>query len=126
MPEAPSMAAWWVFHISANEPFAKPSMLSRPLMTVISHGALVRSSGRACRRAVCTHSWRQSPGAGSAISRTWNSRSNAPSCTQYGWAMSSGTRTRRWRKLAARPRRPAIVSRMVAKETSPPGADAGS
>ena len=53
-------------------------------MTYSSHSGFERSSGRACNRAAWMQNWRQSPGLGSAMWRTWYSRSNSSSSTQYG------------------------------------------
>ena len=46
-------------------------MPSSPSMTYISHSGRARSSGRACSRAAWMQNWRQSPGFGSAMWRTW-------------------------------------------------------
>ena len=77
-PDIPSTAAWCILVSSATRPSRSP------WMTYSSHSGRARSSGRATIRATCSASCWSSPGAGSASSRTWNSRSNASSSTQYG------------------------------------------
>ena len=94
-PDTPSMAAWCILLATAKLPLGMPSMLSSPSMTVNSHSGRSRSSGRECNRAVWMQSCRQSPGAGSAMWRTWNSRSKSGSSIHHGWSSDSGTGTAR-------------------------------
>ena len=79
VPDAPSIAQWCVFEYRAN---LRPS--STPSMRYTSHSGRDRSSGRAARRDTTCSSWRSVPGAGTAMKRSWNSRSNAGSSIQYG------------------------------------------
>ena len=81
-PETPSTAAWCTFEKMANDPGGRPSTLSNPSITYASHEGRERSSGRASSRATWMHSCRQSPGFGSAMCRTWNSRSQSGSSIQ--------------------------------------------
>ena len=83
-PDLPSTAAWWIFNTKAKAPGGTPSTLSRPSMTYNSHSGFDRSSGRAWSRAAWMQNCRQSPGRGRAMCRTWYSRSNSLSSTQYG------------------------------------------
>ena len=101
-PDLPSIAAWWTLSTNAKPPLGMPSTLSRPSMTYSSQSGFERSSGRACSRAAWMQNCRQSPGFGSAMWRTWYSRSNSESSTQYGWSRSAGTRTIFWRNARAR------------------------
>ncbi len=79
----PSISEWWVFEISA-----KRSSLS-PSISHISHSGLERSSCWEKMRAVRLHSCSQSPGAGSAVWRTWYSRLKLGSSTHTGRLASS-------------------------------------
>ena len=80
----PSIAAWWIFVMIAKLPAGSPATSSSPSMTYISHNGLLRSSGRECSRATWMQNCRQSPGRGSAMCRTWYSRSKSGSSIQYG------------------------------------------
>ncbi len=95
-------------------------------MMYASHSGLLRSSGRECRRATWMQSWRQSPGCGSAMCRTWNSTSIADSSTQYGRSSDSGTLTSRRRNCGNRSTREAKKRSTSLKRTRPPGAVEGS
>ena len=72
------------------------------------------------------HNCRQSPGLGSAMWRTWNSRSKSRSSTQYGWSRFRGTATIFWRNVRARWMRSWKLARMPLNVTAPPGAVDGS
>ena len=63
----PSTTQWCSLSEIANDPFGTPGMAFNPSMTVISHGGRRRSSWRPWMRAIWMHSWRQSPGCGSAM-----------------------------------------------------------
>jgi hypothetical protein len=65
-------------------------------MTVASHSGFVMSRGREWSRANWMHNWRQSPGFGRAMWRTWYSRSVLV-LDQYGWSSPNGTSTSRRR-----------------------------
>ena len=72
------------------------------------------------------HSWRQSPGSGSAMWRMWNSMSKFLSSTHHGWSALSGTVTIRRRKASARWSRASMWAMRPLKVTLPPGAVDGS
>ncbi len=65
--------------------------------------------------------WRQSPGLGNAMWRTWYSMSKFASSTQYGWSRSSGTRCSRLRNIGSSARRLSMWLRMLLKRSVPPG-----
>ena len=75
-PEIPSISAWWIFVSIAMCPDPSPEI------RYSSQSGLARSSGREVIRATCSASWGSLPGAGSASSRTWKSRSKSISSTQ--------------------------------------------
>ena len=95
-------------------------------MTYASHSGLLRSSGREWMRATWMQSWRQSPGYGSAMWRTWNSTSKLGSSIQYGRSSDSGTLTSLRRNCGNCSSREAKNFRMSLKRTPPPGAVDGS
>ena len=101
-PDTPSMAAWWILVYTASRPPASPEM------RYISHSGRRRSSGRACSRLTCSASCASEPGAGSEISRTWNSMSKFWSSIQYGWSSPSGTYFNRCRSSGICGRRSSI------------------
>ncbi len=82
VPCSTSIAAWCSLVSSAKLFLGRSSRLSRPSMTYISHSGRWGSSGRAWMREAWMQNWRQSPGVGSAMLRTWYSRSKFSSSIQ--------------------------------------------
>ena len=82
LPCVTSIAAWWIFNSTAKLPAGRSRKLSSPSIAYISHSGRCRSSGRACIRAHWIQNWRQSPGLGSAMWRTWYSILKFSSSTQ--------------------------------------------
>ena len=77
LPEMPSTTEWWILVSSATRPSGEPvddvELPQRP-------AAVERAAEQ--RAATVSASWRSSPGGGTAVSRTWKSRSKSGSSAQ--------------------------------------------
>jgi hypothetical protein len=82
LPWATSIAAWWTLSSTAKLPTGRSRKLSSPSITYISHSGRLRSRGRAWMREAWMQNWRQSPGLGRAMWRTWYSMSKFSSSIQ--------------------------------------------
>ena len=83
-PETPSTSAWCVLVRKANR------LRVSPWTSHSSQSGFVRSSACEKTRAALRRSCSSDPGAGSAEWRTWYSRLNCGSSTQYGRPVGSG------------------------------------
>ena len=81
-PPRTSIAAWWILARIAKLSLGRCRNESSPSTRYSSHSGLDRSSGRAWMRDAWMQNCRQSPGFGSAMWRTWYSRSKLSSSIQ--------------------------------------------
>ena len=95
-PPSPSVIVWCIFSIRAARPPSRPSTITN------CHSGRVRSNGSAVISVARSSSWRSVPGLGSAMRRTWWSRSKSGSSTQTGALTLPGEVCTRWRSRGIR------------------------